>query len=413
MTRIHLRPAALAFLFALSAVPCAALAFETVDTLPWPSDGRFPAYTADERRPTTLWVQGGVMRDDNILRVEDGEGDTVTRVGVGIRHEQRIIGRQRVVAEARTDYYDFRRFNSLDHAAYSLAGTWNWEVGNNLAGTVVAGREKRLVDLGETAGEATRDFVTLTRLGATGGLLVTPRLRLRGGVAATWGERALRSDIETRAAAWTAGAEYVSPLSNTLGVEYRSAYGDASDRIVAGTAVNDDSREKELALIATYSPGPWLRTTWRLGKTHRSYTQIPGREFKGTTYLMHAEFFPGNKTILALDAYREPRAILDVGASHVLVQGFAFGPSWAATTKLVFSGRLVRERREFQGDPALVLTGSTLRDELLYLWRFGVGWEPARQWQVSAALDHGTRESNLVGRDYDYNAVMLNVAWRY
>ncbi|OGA74379.1 MAG: hypothetical protein A3G81_14140 [Betaproteobacteria bacterium RIFCSPLOWO2_12_FULL_65_14] len=394
-----------------------ALAFETVDTLPWPSSGRFPAYPAEDARPTTLWVQGGVMRDDNVLRLESGaQNETIARLGAGFRHEQRIVGRQRLAVEARGDAYRYDRFSELDHFAYSALGDWRWEVGNELSGSVILGREKRLVDISETQ-VARRDMVTATRFGATGGYLVTPSVRLRAGLARGLAERSLRADAETRADAITVGADYVSPLGNALGIEGRKATGDAPvpERVApAGTFVNNDYDEREVALVATYAAGPQLRGEGRVGRTKRTYTEIPGRDFDGTTGRLRVEWLPGNKTILGFEAYKEPRSLIDIAASHVVAKGFAFGPSWAATAKLVFAARFIRERRTFEGDPTLFLVpGTPLRDETINTLRFGVGWEPLRHWQASFAIDRGERESNAAGRDYQYNAVTANLAWRW
>lgn len=412
MKKFQIRAALLPLLMA----PAAALAFETVDGLPWPSGGRFPAYPPEEARPTDLWVQGGVMRDDNVLRLESGgQGETIARLGAGFRHEQRIVGRQRVAVEARGDVYSYDRFTALDHFAYSALGDWRWEIGNDLAGSVFLGREKRLVDISETQ-VAVRDMVTATRFGATGGFLVTPSFRVRAGLTRGVAERERRADAETRADAITVGADYVSPLRNVLGVEFRRATGDAPvPELVApaGTFVNNDYDEREVAVVASYSPGPQLRTDGRLGRTKRTYTQIPGRDFDGGTGRLRIEWLPGNKTILGFEAYKEPRSIIDVAAGHVVAKGVAFGPSWAATAKLVFAARFIRERRTFEGDPALSLAGAPLRDEQVNTLRFGVGWEPLRQWQASFAIDRGERESNVAGRDYQYSALTANLAWRW
>ena len=415
MKKVQLRFAAFAFAAFLGAAP-GAFAFETVDTLPWPSGGRFPAYPLEPVRPWSVWVQGGVMRDDNILRLQSaGQGETVGRVGVGGRYEQRIVGRQRLILDGRVDAYGFYNFDQLNHVAYSGLANWAWEIGNDIAGNILVGRDSRLIDISES--QSSRfEMVTETRFAATGGVMVTPSFRVRGGVAGARGERSRRADIDTRGAAYTVGAEYVSPLRNTLGVEYRMSNGDAPvpEQVAPlGTFVNNDFKERELALVALYSPYPSIRSDWRVGHTQRDYTEIPNRDFSGTTYRMHLEWLPGNKTILGFDAYREPRTILDIAASHVLLQGVAFGPSWAVTAKTVLSARVLRERRQFEGDPNIFLAGAPLRDELVYLWRFGVGWEPERHWQVSAALDHGTRESNFFGRDYHFTAVMANLAYRY
>jgi hypothetical protein len=86
-----------------------------------------------------------------------------------------------------------------------------------------------------------------------------------------------------------------------------------------------------------------------------------------------------------------------------------FGPSWAATAKLVFNARLITERRSFAGDPAVPLLGLPQRDETVKGVRLGVGWEPIRHTEISLGLDHGMRSSNILFRDYSYTAIMANL----
>jgi hypothetical protein len=405
------------WLLALLAAPTAALAFETVDTIRWPRD--FPAYedTATRGAPTEVFAHVGMMRDDNILRRETGGvGDTVTRMGAGIRHTQRVFGRQSIRLEGRADAYIFDRFGDLDHVAYGLTGEWLWELGNQLSGTAGVTRVRRNVDIGETQ-RAVREMITDTRYYVTAGYLITPSFRVRGGLDHARGDRGGRGDVELRRNGAVVGAEYVSPLGNVLGVEARRTQGDAPvPEFVAptGTFVNNDFRETEVAIVGIYNVGTTLRTTGRVGRTKRDYSQIPGRDFDGTTGRATADWLVGNKTLLSFAIYKEPRSVLDVGASHLLVKGISLGPTWAATAKLVFSARWLREERDFQGDPTVALVaGTTLRSETLRLWRFALGWEPARHWEVGFGLDKGERESNIAGRDYDYTAVIGNLTYRF
>jgi hypothetical protein len=101
--------------------------------------------------------------------------------------------------------------------------------------------------------------------------------------------------------------------------------------------------------------------------------------------------------------------VIDIAASHVLTRGFAFGPSWAPTAKLVTSLRFVNEHREFiSADPNIAPVG-TLLDETVRTIRLGIGWEPQRLLQVGLGLERGNRESNTLGRNYNYTAAMGNI----
>jgi len=413
MKNIQRRSTALALLLTLAAVSPFAFAYEAIDTLPWPSVGLFPAYPREAGRPTDIGLHAGILRDDNVLRVENGaQSDTIARYGGGIRHEARVVGRQRVRLEARGDYYDYRNFNDLDHFAYALAGDWLWEIGNNWSGSVLIGQVKRQVDMGETQ-EARLDTATSTRAVATAAYLVTPGFRLRGGLAGTTEERSTTRETDTRAATITAAAEYVSPLANTLGLEYRTTNGEAAELEFVdplGAFVSNDYREHELAAVSSYALGTQLRAIVRLGYTRRDYDEVPTRDFDGPTGRIGIDWLPGNKTVLGFLAYHEPRSIIDVSASHVLVSGVAFAPRWAVTNQVVLSARFARERRKFDGDPSLT-AGAELRDEYATLARFAVGWEPQRRWQVGLAVDYGERDSNFAGRDYQFHAVMGNLGY--
>ncbi|HEY1290661.1 MAG TPA: hypothetical protein VGF58_20190 [Burkholderiales bacterium] len=397
---------------ALSLAAPSARAFDAIDTITWPSRGAFPAYPADETRPTGIMLEAGVMRDDNVLRTETNpQSDTVTRVGGAFRYEQRIVGRQRLRLDARGDYYKYDHLSDLDHGAYALGGGWLWEAGNSLAGTLTAGYVQRRADPGET--QANRlDLVKTTTAGGTAAYLITPGLRLRGGLAGYRDERTQAVKTDANAVSGTAAIEYVSPLLNTIGLEYRDTQGQAP--LTVGTDADTDYVEHELAVVMAYAFGAQLRMAGRLGYTKRDYDQETSTQhnFGGTTGRVLFEWLPGYKTILGLEVYREPRTVVDVAASHMIISGVSFGPRWAVTNKTVLGAQLVRERRVFDGDPSLA-AGNTLRDELIHLVRLSVGWEPARFWQLSAAFDHGERDSNIAGRDYKFNAVMGNIAYAW
>src|ERR1700730_9477381 len=92
MKRTTINAAAAIALFAPAAAFAQLTAFQTIDTIPWPDSGRFPAYTGEALRPTEVWVQGGLLHDNNIFRLSKStptppgvtRGETIRRGGAGI-----------------------------------------------------------------------------------------------------------------------------------------------------------------------------------------------------------------------------------------------------------------------------------------------------------------------------------------
>lgn len=398
----------------LVALAPAAFGFETVDTLPWPSSGAFGAYSMEGAREWGFFVEGGAMYDDNVLRRSSGvEDDTIMRIGAGVSSTGLIYGRQRATLDARVDGYKYFNLDELDHVAYGLRADWLWELGNDLSGSTGYRRRHRLADPAES-GRATKAMITEDRLHAIGGYRITPSIRLTAGAEFSYLDRDDRLAGETGTLTLRSGLDYVSALGNSIGVEVRRTEGDApvSPELGIGDFPDNRVEETEVAARLSYGLGTDLRVGGRVGHTNRKYTELPSRNFSGTTWRAAAEWRPGPKTILLLETFNEPTAIIDADALHVIRKGWAFGPAWAPTLKLVFSARFTHERRIYEGDPTVIL-GAPLRDETLRVIRLGVGWEPQRNWHVGAAYDHGERESNILGRDFEFNAVVLNLRYSY
>ena len=101
----------------------------------------------------------------------------------------------------------------------------------------------------------------------------------------------------------------------------------------------------------------------------------------------------------------------NIGASHIVVKGFSIGPGWAPTAKLNFQARLLRQHQVFEGDPNAILGVTPLRQEFIRGYRLGSYWEYSRQVHFTFSVDHGERESNILGRNYRYNAGIAQVSY--
>lgn len=406
----------------LALAPATALAFEAVDTIVLPMRGGFDAYTLDPVYPTNLWIQAGMMYDSNPFGITDGTNvraalgrdekwDLITRVGVGANHTQRIAGRQSIRLGARADYNQYLNYTDVSHASYGLGVDWLWELTNDLAGTVGWGRTGGIADTSESQ-RATKDYITSDRLYASGAYRIGPNWRLRGGINGEWSERSGdRDDVDASLHSVLVGIDYVSTLANTIGLQWRKTRGNApvTPLLDPGGAFTDNEyKETEYAIVASYNVGAQLRFSGTVGRAERTYTQLPIEPFDGPIYRARVDWLPGYKTVLTLEAYQAVRAVLDVDATHVEVTGFSFGPSWAPTAKLVFTARLVHERRQYQSTQDASLTP---RDESINLIRLGSGWEPRRHFSVTSAIEYGQRGSNVAGRDFDHIAVMGNIRY--
>ena len=404
------RLAACAFLLC----PLGAAAFEAVDVLTPSSTGRYPAYPTETPPLPNYWVQAGAMYDSNLLRRPSGDNhDTVLRLGVGARGDYNVIGRQHFYYEARADGYKYNNFEDIDNVAWGALGEWRYEVGNDLSGVIGASVRQFQAALSEIQRDQ-KDEITEKRVVGTTAYRAGTHLRLRAGLEYLSYDRPALAQNNIDNLIGLVGVDWVTDLGNTVGIEYHDAKGEAPvNQLVdpLGIFVNNDYRQHDIAVAATWVSNPYIRFAGRYGHTERTYTVLPGRDYSGPTWLAALDFLPGNKTILSFETSRHITSLIEVGASHAVVTGYAFGPSWAVTSKVNLIARLFQQKLDYEGDPAAALGLTPVRQETVKGVRLGSYWEYNRQIHWQFAYDHGTRDSNFEDRNYTYNAVMANVRY--
>ncbi|MCW5603387.1 MAG: hypothetical protein KIT18_02395, partial [Burkholderiales bacterium] len=263
----------------------------------WPHEGKFPAYPVEETdgRRIQFSVSGGLHRDSNLFRLSDsvdpqtvlGTGsrsDTAYRIGAGLRADI-PASRQRLLLDAHVDHYNYDRFRVLDHAAYRAGATWKWQTGNQLSGDLGYARRRYLGSLAEIQAPV-KDMITQDHLFARGGYLVTPRWRVRGGL--EWQKydhgEATRNALDSRITAVTAGLDYVTPASNSVGGQVKYTEGDHPNReFVAGSFIDNQYKETETSLVMHWMVTGKSAFDARLGYTSRRHDQVPQRDFDGVT----------------------------------------------------------------------------------------------------------------------------------
>ena len=179
-------------------------------------------------------------------------------------------------------------------------------------------------------------------------------------------------------------------------------------------AVDNEFKEYETSAVARWVVTGKSTFTGRVGYTERKHEQVPQRDFNGWTGRLEYDWFVANKTLLNFAVWHEIASYADLQASYVVSEGVSFGPAWAPTEKLILQAKLIHENRDYQGDPGFVASTATpLREDKFDGVRLSAGWTPRRWIELVVSVDHGKRDSNVVGREYDFTSVLGNARVRF
>ena len=427
--RITALAAALAVTF-----PTAGWAVQTLEDFRFPESGAYPAYpaaSAETGRRLHAYVYGGLYRDNNLFRLPSSaspQSESWSRLGVGLRAEA-PYSRQRFVIEAQIDDNRFDKNSFLDFTGTRAQGTWNWELGNSWQGDLGASREKGMGGFGQLQA-ATKNLLVQDRVFGSANYRITPDWRLRVGA----DRQSFTADTPAFAIFnneqnnLILGADYVTGLQNSVGAQVRNSQGEFPNQQVATptgiVTINSHYKEVEPAVVAHYNIGGKSSVDGRLGYTKRTHEQLPSRDFKGATGNLVFHWSPTPKTLLDASLYRDTRPYvtnsagsfltsIDATASYAITRGIRFEPHWAITDQVMLQAALVQERSTFRGDPTIALLGAAEREDKFRTAMIGAGWSPLRPLLLALSFEHGNRTSNIVGRDFKYDAVSLNARYTF
>jgi exopolysaccharide biosynthesis operon protein EpsL len=392
-----------------------------IDDLYWPETGKFPGYPQepDDRR----WhfsAFGGIDHDSNPFRLSDSQNptttlgtpeksDTVRHGGIGLKANV-PVSRQNILIDLQAETFNYNRFNLLDHTEYKAAGTWKWQAGPNWSGDAGYSRRRFMGNLGEIQAPI-KDLINEDHAFVDAGYMLTPRWRVRGGLDwLNWDhDEPTRTTLNAKIASGTVGLDYVTPQGNATGAQFKYTKGEYPNQQAVGTSSIDNGfKEYESSLVAHWMVTGKSTVDGRLGYTSRQHDQLPQRDFDGVTGRLSYDWFFAAKTLFNLAAWRELRSSEDISASYVLAKGWSLGPAWAPTAKVVLQAKYLHEDRDYRGDPGFVIVGGPPREDIFRGVNLSAGYTPRRNVRFSLALEKGNRDSNTLGRDYDYTAVSGN-----
>jgi exopolysaccharide biosynthesis operon protein EpsL len=399
------------------------------DNILWPGEGHFPAWPTEPSSGKNVhaWAGIGVRHDSNLFRLSNSEdtektlgtsdkSDTVTQLEAGM-HAAIPISQQQLVFDASVNNNHFNNFSFLNYTGYRAQGAWQWSLGSQWSGDIGYGRSQYLANLADLQAPI-RDMITVDHAFAGARYALTPRWRVRGELDGSHYRHndSSRSSLDSNVATGTFGVDYVSPITNfsgspnTVGAQVKVTRSNfPNQQLVESSEVDNDYRQITVSAVADWQITGKSHIEGQLGYTTLHHDELSQRNFSGATGRLGYDWAVGAKTLLNVTAWREIQRYEDVASNYVLSRGISFGPSWSPTSKLVFQAKWLHDDRDYLGDPGFALQTGPQRKDTFHGTVVAAGYSPRRNTKLSMSWEHGIRDSNIFGKDYDYNAVSANV----
>jgi exopolysaccharide biosynthesis operon protein EpsL len=370
-----------------------------------------------------LFVTQTLTRDDNVFRISSGldpaaalgsssKGDTSSTTSLGFNLDV-PVSRQRFQGGVTWNKTRYDRFTVLNWDGHQGQGIWLWQVGNDISGKLGYTETLSLGWLANVQSgvqSSTPNFLTTRRAFLNAAYMLTPRWRLRGeaGRLKQSNEVPERKVNDASTDSVDLTVSYVMPVDNQIGLGTRVEESRLPNRqFVAGDLFDNSYRQQSVAAVTDWILTGSSRVSARVGSVRRSYTQLPQRDFEGSTFRAAYDWTPTGKLMLTATAQKDISTIEQVNIGLVLVKGVALRPALRLTDKVNLAGAFEYSNREYRSDPVLVLGIVPIRTDRVRSAAVTVSYRPIRTVTLQMALLHETRSSTVAFGDYAANVVSV------
>ncbi len=324
---------------------------------------------APDRTPYYIGASQAFTRDTNVYKIPFGVSDNYSSTSLLAGFDQ-PISRQRLFGTARLTLNRYQSETTLNNTSYSLAAGADWATIYKLAGNVTATLDQSLA-------------APAANIGALVSSRNVQRNQGLSGLARWGGDATISIDGRAGYAKQTSPAGQFGSFNSTnefgsLGVFYRPGsllrLGVAArfDRtrtpqgllLADGSFEANESRGRNLDLLAEYSNGNSLSGSGRLSYTRQTNSGVSGADFSGVTGSVNLGYRASGRTTFSVAASRDagfngaratypngalgptPAPIVTPGSSATMTTGaipyennqvtnaLSAGASYAATSKI-------------------------------------------------------------------------------
>ncbi|QID16758.1 outer membrane beta-barrel protein [Nitrogeniibacter mangrovi] len=377
---------------------CAALAF-----------GAGPVHAEDPADALNVYISQSFQHDDNIYRLPDGvrpfgngqRGDTISVTSLSAVFD-RVYGRQRLHASADLSRAGFAEWSDLDYTTKGAAAGWDWRVGPRWTGTLQVDQKEVARDFADVQTNRRETSINRQRtFKASASYWWHPDWAVGMGwerYNSAYSDRASeRADY--RASIPEISLTYRPESGNRLSLSARFTDGEYPNRVLTATA-DEGFRQSDVRMSGRWRLTGLSVLSGYLGYTRRTYRNLSIRNFSGMTGRLQYDWTITGKVSLRSTVRREIGARQDLIDNFVVTKAVSLEPSWAATSRIAVHGKWEWRKRDFGGDPGIVVSAPS-QDEKTRTLRLSVSYLVRDYLSLSLSHTRNSRTSDQPNKEYD------------
>ena len=379
------------------------------------------AQGADPADALNFYISQSFQHDDNIFRLPDdvkpfGNGQRDDNIAITSFSAlfDRVYSRQRLTASLDVSRVGFAHWSDLDYTTKGAAAGWDWALGSRWTGGLSARQEEVARDFADVGSSRRETSINRRRtLDASADYWWHPDWAAGVGferyTSAYTDKASERSDY--RASTPEISLTYRPQTGNRLSLKARFTDGEYPNRVASAVA-DEGYRQTDVRLTGNWQLTGHSLVSGYLGYTRRRYRDLDVRDFSGATGRLQHDWAATGKLSLRTTLRREIGAREDLTDNFVVTKAFSLAPTWAPTTRIAFQGSWEWRKRDFGGDPGLVIDVPE-QDDVTRVARLSVSYTPIDNLNLSLSHTRSARHSDRPANEYEADVSAISAQYSF
>ena len=361
--------------------------------------------------------------DDNVFRFSSPAqalatfgstqtADTVKRLDLGATVNLRL-SRQLLMLSANVTESRYNRFDLLDNTAKSLSLGWNWRLGNDVYGELLA-RKRQAISGFNDIKTPVKNLRTTNSLLAKINWDIHPDWTIYAAHEKndTENEQANFSGLDREDVSIETGLQFQNSSNTQLSLAYRQTKASYPGRLgFQAFLFGSEDKQKSILLTAAWQPSLKTFISTRLSQINIDYNTDVRDEFSGFNQRWDISYALTGKINLNASVYKEVSPIDDIVSTYVQATGASFNPSWRLSSKTSLLAGLSVEKIDFLGSANFFINDGDDRSDTSKIANLSLLYAPTNRSLVQLQYLGEIRSSSIDNQDFEFNN--LNLSFKY